>query len=650
MKWFLVIVILFGIAVRFYFPTSYLIEPYESDIAISGLKMHHQNFTNGMRYSTVHPPVGEFFSGLFTYSNPPYNDLIRYYAPDDPPLRTFVYFLHEPLTKNYTNMRLMSALFGALSIAFFFLIGRKIFGFAAGLFSAALASISVDMLIFSRVVTNEIYMIFFMIATIYFYIRYLEFSGRKKYMFLTLVFFFLLFALGSRILQPLFLIPVLVISQLIFKWRYKKEILLISLIIALAYFLMFGVIYKPNAEAFSWVFSSLLKINSPLDVLGNSLPRLLEDMIYRNSYISVLAIVSIIFVAIGFLVKNKFVGLWKILHNKGAAVISILFITFFFALGFSKYGDPEKFPVLKDLLVYASRYSIIIFIPLFALGGFALEKISSRKLISVLILLIIAFDVYSIFSLLPDHLYKYSNFGDEKHRAFGGFWNEYYEKSAEYLNSVGSPPIVSNQINVLEFYKSNSDMHNIDLIRNTDVSNPENTDPHCTVEVMSLLYKFKPYIVYERSSNEFDNMIYDPNVCFLFRELNISEVFKTEEIKIYKIDDFVYTEIPESQIAPLINFLNESGNPKFLINDKDVVVPIYKYYRSLNSSFVPEGMDCRNSEKIKEFLIIYIAETNESIMNDEDLKSRCPKLLELKIEEIKNLTIGGKNIFVYKTN
>ena len=84
----------------------------------------------------------------------------------------------------YPLIRGMSALFGLFSIILVYLIGKEAFNKKAGLWAAAIASVSIDYILLSRLMLLDMYLVFFTSLTFYIYVKYKKAGNSDKYLIL----------------------------------------------------------------------------------------------------------------------------------------------------------------------------------------------------------------------------------------------------------------------------------------------------------------------------------------------------------------------------------------------------------------------------------------------------------------------------------
>lgn len=93
---------------------------------------------------------------------------------------TFFYFRPEEMAKFYITGRMVSVIFGVLSVLMVFLLARRIYGRNRALVSALLLAITPLFVIYTHTISTDIAMVFFVLLTFFVSIRLLE-TGKTKY-------------------------------------------------------------------------------------------------------------------------------------------------------------------------------------------------------------------------------------------------------------------------------------------------------------------------------------------------------------------------------------------------------------------------------------------------------------------------------------
>lgn len=518
LKYFLIAVILLGIFLRFYQLDKQFIYGDEEIEILASLKLHHQSWYSGVNYESPHPPLAKWLMGI------PTKDLGgnegRNFLPlltDNPPTYTFAFIAYEMVLNNYVSMRVVSAIAGTLFVIFIFLLARKSFGTDAGIWAGLLAATSADMIFFSRVAMNDNFMVLFSVITLYFYSEYLKISGKKKYIFILLTAFFLFLALGTRSVQPLFLIPTILLGQAFFKKdiAFLRENLIFLVLILFSIYSIYFVLYKPEITLFD-----KLGVKSVFDLVGFSFDRFSVGLFLRNSYLHLISLVLILYIATKKIVFDTSSLAKNMLDNKGTFVFLIYFVMSYLLLGFSAAGDSAKNP-FSSIIQYNNRYAIIFYPTLFIFGAYTLNK-KSQGIMALVILVSIFASLWQIAPLIPNHIHDYSNFGIRGYEILDGSHNEGAEKSISFLKSVGDPPILSNNMNMLIFYQPSSALFRGDR-----------ADPRCTEENMKYIKSGGYLVVYEKTDSNYTSFFSDPNFCKLYLDNIFIEIYKTDQIMVY---------------------------------------------------------------------------------------------------------------------
>jgi hypothetical protein len=501
--YFLIFSILVGVFVRFYGIGEPWLEGDEPLTMVSGIKLNHDNNPYDPRsYLYENPPVGRWFTGIPSrFINLDYSLVLSI------PLNMYVYSYFVPFKELYIPMRLVSAIFGALSVALVFLISRKLFGLKAGIWSTVLASLSFDLIFYSRWTLTEAMFIGLTLFTIYFYIEYLQAkneNGKIIFVILTIVFFTL--ALGTRSFTPLLLIPTLLLSQFLIK-RGKsniKENVVFTVLLIIGVYMFLSYIWPPDVRDLAQKFHA---VYSPFDMMKFSLQDVVLVNIFRNSYLYLFSLLLLAYLVFAFLreknEKNKFSTNPFTNYLKSSApslMILVFLIICIMGFGFTKYADP--------------RYQVLIFLPLFVLGGKSLEKFSKNKIVLIISVFLV---VVSFFFLIKAYPYysEYQNFsldncGNYMISCSSTGWQNHVPELKEamnYLNQKGSPPAMTNEFNILTFYGGES----IPLVASDET--------RCTQASVENLTKTYKYIIYWGSRGGQTDLRTDPYVCEYLRQV-----------------------------------------------------------------------------------------------------------------------------------
>ncbi|MBI4021185.1 MAG: phospholipid carrier-dependent glycosyltransferase [Candidatus Aenigmarchaeota archaeon] len=496
----LVVLILAGLGARLYGLGDGLIWRDEGIAAIAGIKLHHENPYDARFFSSEHPPVGRWLIGLPTaWSDADFRDVLAI----PPHLFAFTYL--TPFKDVTVPMRTMVALGGILAVLFVFLIGKELFGTEAALWSAAIASLSLDYIAYSRILYTDMFALAFSAGTLYFYIKYLRapasrewksaadyVAANKKAIFFSLMIAFLVLALGSRLLYPLFLIPIIILSQLLVGKGWKQTASVIgAVVVALVLFLQ--VVYPPDLQAFAFQVHYGVGGYEGFVRLESNPVRFVEMLFLRNSYAYAFSLVA--GMAAVFLLWRK--------HRKGSVRHLVRWLHTF-----------DERPVMAvafgvSFLIYlATRYGTVpsytefIHLPAFVLGGYAIARMSVPVKLVALVLLFVA--VASIATIHPFYA-DYANFGQKDFviQDFSGAYDPQYlvqDMLTNYLPTLQGP-LLSNEQSIL--FKADAEPI------------PPEGFPDCTA---SFLDRFKDgYIIYRGSYTSSPTLENDQYLCQLLK-------------------------------------------------------------------------------------------------------------------------------------
>ncbi|MBI2639384.1 MAG: glycosyltransferase family 39 protein [Candidatus Sungbacteria bacterium] len=123
------------------------------------------------RWSSQETPLAWFDPGIPSWT--------KFSFHDHPPLVFLIqHFFIRLFGENVIAFRLPSVLFGVASVLFLYLVARRFFSYEAALIAAGLFAVNVNHVFISRVGMQESYVIFFMLASIFFFLKAL---GRDSY-------------------------------------------------------------------------------------------------------------------------------------------------------------------------------------------------------------------------------------------------------------------------------------------------------------------------------------------------------------------------------------------------------------------------------------------------------------------------------------
>ncbi|MBI4181429.1 MAG: phospholipid carrier-dependent glycosyltransferase [Candidatus Aenigmarchaeota archaeon] len=403
----LMLLLLAGLGARLWGLGDGLIWRDEGIAAIAGIKLHHANPYDARYFSSEHPPVGRWLIGLPSAAvEADYADVLLI----QPHLFAFTFL--TPWKEVTVPMRAVVALFGVLAVLFLFLLGRELFGTEAGLWAGALAAVSVDFVAYSRILYTDMFALAFSVATMYCFVKYRrapaggewktmgEYLRRnQKFLYLlgTLVFFVL--ALGSRLLYPLFVAPVLVLAALL-SWKGWKDFAAVAGVVLIGLIVFLQVVYPPELQAFAFKMHYGVGGYEGFARMQFSAARFVPMLFLRNSYASAFALVIAI-AGFALLAKNKpsarkpkAVLRWVRAKESRALLIAFLVVPFLIYL-FTRYGTQPS-------------YTEFMHLPLFILGGWALARARREVKVAGIALLLLA--VAMLVMLHPAYA-DYANFG-----------------------------------------------------------------------------------------------------------------------------------------------------------------------------------------------------------------------------------------------
>lgn len=525
--YFLILSIFLGILVRFYGIGNAWIEGDEPLTMISGIKLNHENNPYDPRlFLYENPPVARWFTGFPTrFIDTDFSPTVSI------PLNLNVLSYFVPFKEIYVQTRLVSALFGALSVLLVFLITRNLFGLKAGIWGAVSASMSFDLIFYSRWTLTEAMFVGLALLTLYFYILYLqEKNSMRRLLFMGLTAVFFTLALGTRSFTPLFLIPALLLSQFLINRGKIKENILFTVLLLAGIYVFLSVFYPPEVRALAQKLHGVYSLSG---VIKFSLPDVLLVNIYRNSYLYVFSLLLLLYEGFVYLMKSKdrisLKSLTDYLKNPAPSfAIVLLLIVSLAGFTFTKYSLP--------------RYQVLLFIPLFILAGKPLEKAAENKALSILLVFLVAINILFFVKVYP-YYSEYQNFyfgkcGDYMISCSSTGWQNHIPELKEamsYLGGFGNPPVMTNEFNVLTFYKGEA----IPLIT---------YDSRCNPNDVKQLVSTHKYIVYWGARGAQADLRNDTYVCPYLRQIPMELVEslgtyalpgadpESLKVKVYKID------------------------------------------------------------------------------------------------------------------
>lgn len=518
---FLIALILFGIFMRFYGLEDSLVWRDEAINIAAGIKLNQNNPYDARFFASEHPPVAKFFLGLPSrFIQADYADVLAIQP------HLFVYTYLAPFKEVVAPIRMMSALAGVAALIFIFFISKEVHSLKAALWSTALAALSLDMLIDSRLIYPNMYALMFSLGTVYFYIKYLKtpsagkseapspatsfsvyFSENKKALYALLMLAFLILALGSRLLYPAFLVPIILISHILLRRGWKDTIFVLILNI-FALYVFLNVLYPPDLQQFAFEVHYGVQGYTGFLQTQFALPTVIQILLTRHSYAFLAAFILTLFSLLMFLrrLKKEHLNVRRIAlfcrSLDTRLVLALFFIISFLIYSFTRYG----------LLIF---YTSLLFLPLFIFAGHAIAS-SKRRIVPTVMSALLILNVYTIIALHPNYA-EYANF-DVKQFYVSDFYGSYdplhiEEEVISYLASIGSPQVISNNHNVLFKYEA--------------LPIPPPGHPDCNQQFIDSLRG--SYIVYRGLYSTAPSFSEDPYICPEFRSLDIElvESFET---------------------------------------------------------------------------------------------------------------------------
>jgi len=428
----LVLVILLGVFVRFYQLDAHFLNGDEEFYIIAAEKFHVGSDYDVRIWNYHAPPVGKYLMSLSLIgTDADYS--IPYALP--PNLWVWNYVAFESIGDVYPLVRAVSAVFGALFVFLIFLIGREVFSTRAGLWGAASAAIAIDYILLSRVVFVDMFLYAFIASTIYFYVKYRK--SKRPIPYLLGLFVSLILMFGSKNAQWLVIIPPLLYVEIVGNRKNVLKTINFLIILGVAWFIHSSFIYPPEisslADEFFMTGANKNLIEPHLDIFFRSIFSI-------NSYFYLAAFLATIGFYLGAL------GLWKRRVDWGKIKRHLI------------YPTPHTFLIfvaIISLLVFSltslsqnPKYIGQLSIPFFVLGGFVVERLWKHRAWKGAFLILLLVGAFSAVWYFP-------SYGEYPSYKASGFFlvPQTVEGQLEILGELGSPGIVTNDMNLLIFYK-----------------------------------------------------------------------------------------------------------------------------------------------------------------------------------------------------
>ena len=481
----LVILILFGVFFRFY----HLNVPLQGDeviYGVSAMKFHRESCTAGKDYIQEHPPFGKWLVGIPSrFIDADYKPL-KFLSKD---LFVWAYVAYDALAKNFVAMRTVEAIGGVISIFLIFIISRQLFNFRAALWSAAIAALSFELIGYSRIIYIESPMIVFILLSLFLYINYLKSSNKKRIIYFSLFFISLTATLLTRGIQPLFLLPIFAVSQFLLN-RNIKECIYFLLFLGISYYIAYHIIFPFDIIGYG---PSRYGQSSIFGLFSFKAFNVITHLIFRNSLLFLAALIATSYATF---------QLGKKINEKIHPVLSIYFVL--------------SFLIFSSLSFPLPRHYIFMFLPLYIIGGYALERISANKILGASIILLAVINAAQLTQYFPNFL-TYSNFGLDAFQVLSSASSQDLRKGLDTANSENPSNIMTNDVNTLIFFNG----HKAPIapaLQNT-----------CNNETIDSLDVENLTVLYVKHSSQF-NFMSDPFVCPLLKERLTQTTFKLLEI------------------------------------------------------------------------------------------------------------------------
>ena len=229
---------------------------------------------------------------------------------DHPPLVFWIQHISlSVFGENNFGLRFSSALFGVASVYIMFLLGALIFTPTAGLISSALLSVTVGHVFISRVGMQESFVIFFLLAVSYFFLRSLK---DERYLIPTGLF------LGLALITKytaVILVPLLLIYLALYKREYfQNRRFWVGVFLALfivSPVIIYNLLLYRTAGHFDLQISAVLgqipdvwegALGKEVGTLGERILAFVPKLISSNSWLFiVVAVISLVFLRNAFL-------------------------------------------------------------------------------------------------------------------------------------------------------------------------------------------------------------------------------------------------------------------------------------------------------------------------------------------------------------
>jgi 4-amino-4-deoxy-L-arabinose transferase-like glycosyltransferase len=449
----LVAVILVGVLARFSYIGAHYLNGDEEFYIVAAQKFHAGSDYDVRLWNYHAPPVAKYLMSL-SLAGTDVDYSIPYAIP--PNLWVWNYVAYESIGQVYPLIRYVSAVIGTLFIVLVFLIGKELFGKTAGLWAAASAAISIDYIMLSRAVLVDMFLYAFIASTIFFYIKYRK-TGRAYHLLGFFVSLILMF--GSKNAQWVVVIPPLLYVEIAGNKKRILKTINFLIVMGAAWFIHSSFVYPPE---FSQPAYEFFTGGANKNIIEPHLWTVFKSLISVNSYfyLAVFAFTAAFYLAALGLGRGK-IGWTKIKRH-------LLYPTPHTFLLFVAIVSLGAFSLTS--LSINSKYIGQTSIPFFVLGGFVVTRLWKRRPLQwafVGLLIVGAFSAVWYFPSYEDYpgqqVIRFSSPG----RAVQPY--------LDFLNGLGNPRIVTNNLNLLLFYPGEA------------IPIPVANSPSCTPEFLDSL-------------------------------------------------------------------------------------------------------------------------------------------------------------------
>lgn len=286
-------------------------------------------------------------------------------------------------------MRSLSLIFGALTVPFSYIVGKKISNNAV--FSASICAVSPLLVLFSVEVRMYSLVVFLVLLSFYYLIDFEQKSDKKSLIKLVAVNILIPYTFVGGILYNLSVL--ICYGFYLFKnkkdkFKFYLKFELIEFIFLIPYFILISY-YAKMRSIFVISHEGILKFAHVVDVFRNFFGATIQQNVYWvpdgnyniDFWFTLFVIVPCVYFVIGFIKSLKS-------EDKFIKTLSaILLCNFFFAIIFAIF----------KVNVFTSRYILYLFPPVITLCVYGLsQKYNQRYLKAFLVLFIIACGIFSI--------------------------------------------------------------------------------------------------------------------------------------------------------------------------------------------------------------------------------------------------------------